>query len=235
MDSIVRYTLEGSVATIAMDDGKVNAMSLRMQGELNAALDRAEADRATVLLAGRKGVFSAGFDLPVLGAGGEPALKMLNGGFELARRLLSFPTPVVVACTGHALAMGAFLVASADYRVGAEGPFKIGANEVAIGMVLPRAAIEVCKARLAPQYYGRALINAEIYRPADAVAAGFLDQVVAEEQVLAEAQATAARLSKLMMKAHFATKLLAREQLLRDLDAAMAADRETYKAMMGVK
>lgn len=235
MGSIVRYTLEGSVATIAMDDGKVNAMSLQMQAGLNEALDRAEADRATVLLAGRKGVFSAGFDLPVLGAGGEPALNMLTGGFALARRLLSFPTPVVVACTGHALAMGAFLVASADYRIGAEGAFKIGANEVAIGMVLPRAAIEVCKARLAPPHYGRALINAEIYRPAAAVTAGFLDQVVAEEQVLAEAQATAARLSKLMMKAHAATKLLAREQLLRDLDAAMAADRETYEAMMGVK
>jgi len=235
MGSFVSYTLEGGVAAIAMDDGKVNAMSLQMQAELHEALDRAQADHATVLLTGRKGVFSAGFDLPVLGAGGEPALKMLNGGFELARRLLSFPTPVVVACTGHALAMGVFLVASADYRIGAEGPFKIGANEVAIGMVLPRAAIEICRARLAPQHYGRALINAEIYPPADAVAAGFLDRVVAEEQLAAEARVTATRLSKLMMKAHAATKLLARERLLNDLDAAMAADRETYKAMMGVK
>jgi enoyl-CoA hydratase len=235
MNARVTYQLQDRIATLVMDDGKVNTMSLAMQAELGAALDRAQADGATVVLAGRHGVFSAGFDLPVLGAGGEPALKMLNGGFELARRLLSFPTPVVVACTGHALAMGVFLVASADYRIGAEGPFKIGANEVAIGMVLPRAAIEVCRARLAPAHHGRALINAEIYRPAEAVAAGFLDQVVAEDRVLAEAQATAARLSKLMMKAHAATKLLAREQLLKDLDAAMAADRETYKAMMGVK
>ncbi|HZR37301.1 MAG TPA: crotonase/enoyl-CoA hydratase family protein [Nevskia sp.] len=235
MDRLVSYSLDGGVATIAMDDGKVNAMSLQMQAELNQALDRAQADRATVLLAGRKGVFSAGFDLPVLGAGGEPALKMLNGGFELARRLLAFPTPVVAACTGHALAMGVFLAASADYRIGAAGAYKIGANEVAISMVLPRAAIEICKARLAPPHYGRALINAEIYGPADAVAAGFLDQVVAEDQLPGAAQAAAARLSRLMMKAHAATKLLAREQLLKDLDAAMAADRETYRAMMGMK
>ncbi len=233
MGSLLSYTLDGGVATIALDDGKVNAMSLQMQAELNQALDRAQADRATVLLAGRKGVFSAGFDLPVLGAGGEPALQMLNGGFALARRLLSFPTPVVVACTGHALAMGVFLVASADYRIGADGAYKIGANEVAIGMILPRAAIEICKARLAPAHYGRALINAEIYTPGAAVDAGFLDRVVAEDQVLSEARITAARLSKLMMKAHAATKLLAREQLLKDLDAAMAADRETYQSMMG--
>jgi enoyl-CoA hydratase len=235
MGRFVSYTLDGAVATIAMDDGKVNAMSLQMQAELGQALDRAQADRASVVLAGRKGVFSAGFDLPVLGAGGEPALKMLAGGFELARRLLTFPTPVVAACSGHALAMGVFLLASVDYRIGADGAFKIGANEVAIGMVLPRAAVEICRARLAPPHYGRALVSAEIYRPAEAVAAGFLDQVVAEEQVLAEAQATALKLSKLAMKAHAACKLLAREPLLRGLDAAMAADRETYRAMVGVK
>jgi len=235
MGSFVSYTLDGAVATIAMDDGKVNVMSPQMQAGLREALDRAEADRATVVLAGRKGVFSAGFDLPLLGAGGEPALNMLGGGFELARRLLTFPTPVVVACTGHALAMGVFLLTCGDHRIGAEGPFKLGANEAAIGMVLPRAAIEICRARLAPPYYGRALVNAEIFRPVDAVAAGFLDQVVAEDQVLAEAQATALKLSRLMMKAHLGCKLLAREQLLRDLDAAMAQDRETYKATLGIK
>jgi enoyl-CoA hydratase len=235
MGSFVSYTLDGTVATIAMDDGKVNSMSLQMQAELMAALDRAEADRATVVLAGRRGVFSAGFDLPVLGAGGGNAFKMLCGGFELARRLLTFPTPVVVACTGHALARGVFLLTSVAYRIGAEGAFKLGANEAAIGMVLPRAAIEICQARLAPTHYGRALANAEIFRPAEAVTAGFLDRVVAEEQVLAEAQATALKLSKLAMKAHAACKQLARERLLQHLDAAMALDRETYKTMMGLK
>ncbi|HWY24345.1 MAG TPA: crotonase/enoyl-CoA hydratase family protein [Nevskia sp.] len=233
MGSFVSYTLEGGIATIAMDDGKVNTMSLPMQAELNAAFDRAEGDRATVLLTGRKGVFSAGFDLPVLAAGGADALKMLSGGFALAERLLSFPTPVVIACTGHALAMGVFLVASADYRIGAEGPYKIGANEVAIGMILPRAAIEICRARLAPAHFQRAMITAEIYSPADAVAAGFLDKVVAEAELPAEAQAAAARLAKLSMKAHAASKLLARERQLKDLRAAMEADLETFKGMIG--
>lgn len=233
MSNPVSYTLEGGIATIAMDDGKVNAMSLQMQAELNAALDRARNDRATVLLTGRKGVFSAGFDLPVLAAGGADALKMLGGGFALAERLLTFPTPVVIACTGHALAMGVFLVASADYRIGAEGAYKIGANEVAIGMILPRAAIEICRARLAPAHFQRAVITAEIYTPAEAVTAGFLDRVVAEAELPAEAQAAAARLTKLSMKAHAASKLLARERQLKDLRAAMEADLETFKGMIG--
>src|SRR5215469_14464323 len=141
---LVTYELSDGVATIAMDDGKVNCLSPRMLGGLNEALDRAESDRATVLLTGREGRFSAGFDLPLLRAGGEPARLMVRAGFELALRVLSFPTPVVIGCTGHAVAMGAFLLLSADVRIGAAGPFRITANEVAIGLTMPRAAVVLC-------------------------------------------------------------------------------------------
>src|SRR6185503_10431701 len=134
MGTLVSYQLDGSVATITMDDGKVNALSLQMLTELGAALDRATADRAVVVLTGRDGIFSAGFDLKVLRAGGPDAWAMLRGGFELAERILSFPTPVLIACTGHAIAMAVFLLLSGDYRVGVDGPYKINANEVAIGL-----------------------------------------------------------------------------------------------------
>ena len=116
-----------------MDDGKVNALSPQMFTEINAAFDRAESDRAVVVLTGREGVFSGGFDLPLLRAGGPDSIAMLRSGFELAERTLSFPMPVVIACTGHAMAMGVFLLLSGDYRVGAAGPYKYSANEVAIG------------------------------------------------------------------------------------------------------
>ena len=150
MGTLVSYQLEDSIATIAMDDGKVNALSLQMLTELNAALDRASADRAVVVLTGRDGIFSAGFDLTVLRAGGSDASAMLRAGFALAKRMLSFPTPVLIACTGHAVAMGVFLLLSGDYRVGAGGPYKITANEVAIGLTMPRAAVEICRQRLTP-------------------------------------------------------------------------------------
>src|SRR5262245_46427735 len=178
MPALVAYRLEESVATITMDDGKMNVLSLDMFAQLAAALDRAEADRAVVLLTGRPGVFSAGFDLRVLGAGGPGAHELVRTGFELAERLLAFPAPVVVACPGHALAMGAFLLLAGDYRVGAAGAHKIGANEVEIGITMPFFGVEICRQRLAPAHFHRAVVTAEVYRPEDAVAAGFLDRVV---------------------------------------------------------
>ena len=148
-----------------MDDGKVNALSLAMLTELGAALDRAAADRAVVVLTGREGVLSAGFDLPVLRAGGTAAARLLHAGFELAQRLLAFPTPVLVACPGHAVAMGVFLVLSGDYRIGASGPYKLTANEVAIGMTMPLAAVEICRQRLTPACFNRAVVLAEVFKP----------------------------------------------------------------------
>jgi enoyl-CoA hydratase len=224
MDRLVSYRLDGSVATITMDDGKVNVLSPRMLAELNAALDRAAADQAIVLLSGREGVFSAGFDLGLLTAGGVEAVAMVRAGFELAERVLSFPTPVVIACTGHAVAMGVFLLVSGDYRVGAAGSYKLTANEVAIGLTLPRAAVEILRQRLAPAYLVRAATLAEQFSPDNAVAAGFLDRVVDPAQLAEVAGGTAAALAALDLPAHAATKLRVREQTLRAIRAATEAD-----------
>ena len=140
----LQYSVADRVAAITMDDGKVNALSPAMLAALNDALDRAEDNEvAAVVLAGRPGRFSAGFDLGVLRGGGAEAEGMLKSGFELAERLLAFPLPVVLACTGHAITMGSFLVLSADYRIGAAGDFKIQANEVAIGLTMPYAMLAV--------------------------------------------------------------------------------------------
>src|SRR5579863_6037419 len=128
MEDLVTYQLDGAIATLTMDDGKVNALSPDMLASLIEGFDRAEADRATVVLRGRPGIFSAGFSLPVLQAGGPDAAAMLLNGFDLAERLLTFPTPVVIACTGHAIAMGSFVLLSGDYRVGVDGEFKVTAN-----------------------------------------------------------------------------------------------------------
>jgi enoyl-CoA hydratase len=195
-----------------------------MLSALNAALDRAVADRAVVVLTGRPNTFSAGFDLKTLTAGGVDAQKMVTMGFELGHRMLSFPTPIVVACTGHAIAMGVFLVLAADYRIGAEGPFKIGANEVAIGITMPHFGVEMCRQRLAPAHFNRAVIFSEMYSPTDAVPAGFLDRVVPASDLLSEAQKFAAALTKLNMTAHAASKLRLREQTLKAISAAIKAD-----------
>jgi enoyl-CoA hydratase len=222
---LLTYERSGPVATIRMDDGKVNCLSPRMLRELDEAFDRAVADGATVLLTGRERVFSAGFDLAVLRAGGEPAGQMVRAGFELARRILSFPTPTLIACTGHAVAMGAFLLLSADVRVGAEGPFRITANEVAIGLAVPDAALAICRHRLTPAAFNRAVVVADVFSPDAALAAGFLDRVVPEADLALTAGETAAALGRLDMAAHAATKLRARHDVLEALRDAIEASR----------
>src|SRR6516165_10580494 len=202
MQSLIDYQLAGSVATISMDDGKVNALSLGMINEINQALDQAQDNAAVIVLAGRAGVFSAGFDLPVLRAGGPAATSMLRAGFELAERLLSYSRPTVIACTGHAVAMGAFLLLAGDYRIGTAGPYKITANEVAIGLTLPRAAVEICRQRLSPAYFTRATIIAEVFSPAQAAEAGFLDLVVDAAELDQAVCSAAGGLTQLDMAAH---------------------------------
>jgi enoyl-CoA hydratase/carnithine racemase len=224
MDAPVTYRLDDAIATITMDDGKVNVLSPLMLAELNRAVDQAAADRAVVVLTGRSGVFSAGFDLGVLAAGGREGRDMLLAGFELGERLLSFPAPVVIACTGHALAMGAFIVLSADYRVGATGDHKISANEVAIGITMPAFGVEICRQRLGPSFFNRAVINAEVFSPDEAVVAGFLDQIVPRADLQDVARAVAAQLGGLDRESHTATKLRAREVALKAIRSAIEAD-----------
>jgi len=230
MDSPVHYEQSERVARVTMDDGKVNVMSLAMQKALHLALDRAEAEEAVVLLTGRPGVFSAGFDLVTLRAGGTKARDMVIGGFELSERMLSFPTPVVIACTGHAIAMGAFLLLSGDYRIGPDGPFRFQANEVAIGLTMPRAAVEILRQRLTPSCLTRAVTMAETFRPEDAVAAGFLDEVVAGGEVMERAEAVADQATALDGGAHRSSKLIVRHQSLEALRTAIEADRAELDA-----
>lgn len=226
----VTYEHDGSIATITMDDGKVNVLSPGMQSQLNDALDKAQTEASVIVLAGRDGRFSGGFDLGVLQAGGTPALDMLRGGFELAASLLASERPVVIACTGHAVAMGSLLLLAADYRVGADGPFKITANEVAIGLVMPTAAIELCRQRLAPAHLQRAVVTAEVYDPAGAVPAGFLDSIVPPDQVIAAATEVAGRFATLHPFAHAETKRCVRGESLRALHEAIEFDDAQLRA-----
>ena len=222
MGTLVTSRLDNSIATITMDDGKVNALSPDMLVQVNAALDEA-ADAAVVVLTGRPGGFRAGVDLGVLQARDAAAEGMIRGGFELAVRLLTFPAPVLIACTGHAIAMASFLLLSADYRIGADGPYKIAANEVAIGMTIPVAAIEICRQRLSPAHLSRALTLAETFPPAEAAAVGFLDLVVPGPELADAAMAAATRLAALDRAAHAATKLRVRGAAAAAIQADLEA------------
>jgi enoyl-CoA hydratase len=224
MSEVINYDRDGGISTIRIDDGKANVMSVATMTALQAALDQAEADGTVVVLTGREGLFSAGFDLNVFKQGVEPAREMLLAGARLAARILTFPAPFVVACTGHAIAMGSFLLMAADLRIGAKGAYRLGMNEVAIGLTVPLFAIEIARQRVPASYLSRNAILAEMHSPTDAVAAGFLDHVVPPDDVLPTALEHANRLSGLDMAAHKATKLRLRAHVAEAVRDAAQTD-----------
>jgi enoyl-CoA hydratase len=225
MSELARYELDGRIATITMDDGKVNAFSISMLKAVHAAFDRAEQDGAVVVLTGRESYFSAGFDLKVFAGGDvDRVVEMLKLGATLAERILAFPTPVLVACNGHAVAAGAFLLLAADLRIGVEGPFRIGLNEVQIGLTMPWFAVELARQRLQPAAFSRAVVNATMYGPHDAVTAGFLDRVVEQRDLGAQSLEAATELAGLNVAAHAATKLRARGSALAAVRLAIETE-----------
>lgn len=192
----VRTGLADGIAVVRLDDGKANALGSAVIAAVHAGLDLAEKEARAVVLTGRSGRFCGGFDLGELGRGGAEARRLVGAGAELCLRLAELPIPVVAACTGHAIAAGALLLLSADRRIGARGDFKIGLNEVALGMTLPDFAVELARARLCPPHFLRATAQAEIYAPDPAVDAGFLDTLASpgtlEDSALEQARALAA-------------------------------------------
>jgi enoyl-CoA hydratase len=226
LSTLVSTNISNKVATITINNGKVNAISHQVVDELNSALDQAEENKAVVVLTGQTGMFSGGFDLSVMRESMESAMALVEKGSKLSRRLLSFPFPVLAACSGHAVAKGAFLLLSADYRIGVEGDFKIGLNEVAIGMSMHHAGVELARGRLAPVFFNRSVILAEMVNPEDAVTAGFLDKIVSPQEFEATVQYIAQAMTKLDMRAHYETKLKSRAELLRILDDAIELDKK---------
>jgi enoyl-CoA hydratase len=225
-DSPLRYAQKDAVARLDFDDGKANVITHGVLDAFRRALDRAEKDANAVLLVGRPGFFSAGFDLKEIGKGPEEARALVGAGAELLLRMAEAPLPIVAACGGHALAMGALVLLASDARIGAEGPFKIGLNEVGRGMTLPRFAVALARERLSRAHLGRAAIHADIYDPEGAVVAGFLDRVVSAAELEAQATADAARLAELPRRAFAETKRSVRALLLDRMREGLALDLE---------
>ena len=221
----VTVTQEGPVTVVHLDDGKANALTHEILDALRATLRSAAGESQALVIAGRPGRFSGGFDLAVMTAGPDAAMPLLQAGAEFAIEVYTSPIPVVLACTGHAVAMGAILLMAADTRIGAAGDFKIGMNEVAIGMPVPRFATELARDRLTPPAFVPAIQHAHLFDPEGAVGAGFLDRVVAPDEVVATAVATATGYAENLRSGAFQlTREIARGGPAHDLRAALVED-----------
>ena len=222
MSATVEIT--NDIALIRMDDGKANAINFEMIAALNAALDTAEAEAKAIVLSGRDGRFSGGFDLNAFASlGAEGVYKLLDAGAELLLRLYGGPLPVVAACTGHAIAMGVFILNACDTRVGTAGEYKIGANEAITGMNLPIFAMELARDRLSPQHLTRAMVQGFIYNPQGAVEAGYLDTLAEADKVEAKALGVAGQLAQLPGTAYAWNKRAIRKGTLERIRASLGA------------
>jgi enoyl-CoA hydratase len=227
MGSALRLDRQDTILHIAIDDAKANALSPDVIESMAAAVDDANADPAiaAIVVSGRPGVFSGGFDLDVMRSGDANAVvRLVAEGGRLVRRMYGSPTPIVAACTGHAVAAGALLLLGCDTRYGADGPFTIGLNEVSIGMILPDWAVTIAGARLHPPQFHRAVFTARLTDPPGAVDAGFLDEVVDADELLDAAFAEAARLAALDPAAYRGSVVRFRRDVLQRMDGQIAAD-----------
>ena len=215
------YEQQGTVGVITFDDGKANAVGHEFLAKAHAGLDQAEQEAQAVVLTGRTGIFSAGFDLKELQKGPAESTALVEAGVRLFLRVFSHPQPVIVAATGHAIAAGAFLCLAADTRHIASGDYKVGLNETAIGMSLPAWGFALASARLSRRHLTRAVTQAELYSPDAAQDVGFVDEVVPAEALLSGTIAEAARLGEMDTAAYHHNKIGWRAPFIEQIKATL--------------
>ena len=208
MEFVESETRDG-ICVLRIDHGKPNSISKAVAEELSSGLAEAEKSADAVVIFGRPGMFSGGFDLPTIAEGQAAARGMLTAGARLLMAIYDHPKPIVIGCAGHAIAMGAFITMAGDERIGAAGDFKIGMNETAIGMTLPTFGLELARARLSKRHFDRAVVHSTIYDPQGALEAGILDRVVTPDRLEAECLEAAGRLATLKQPAFRNNKRLA--------------------------
>ena len=218
---MLNYQMQGDVAVITMDDGKANAVSHTYIDAMNQGLDQAEGEAKALVLLGRTGVFSAGFDLKEIAKGPAQSKALVDKGAKLLFRLFTLPLPVVAASAGHAIAAGALVLLAADTRIGVAGDAKYGLNETAIGMSLPPFGLQIGLCRLSKRYHTEAMIQATLYDGERAQDAGFLDQVVDLDALEVAALAAATQLAELPTKAYATMKLDVRKQYIEIIAASL--------------
>tara|TARA_B110000116_G_scaffold72282_1_gene62641 strand:- start:281 stop:970 length:690 start_codon:yes stop_codon:yes gene_type:complete len=221
-DQLATLTSEGDVSIITLNDGKANVFSPEMSKTISSLLDEVPDDKGSLVITGRPGIFSAGFDLKIISSGDASAVSsMIKTGFTLLARVYNFPRPVIAACSGHGVALGAFLLCCADYRIGANGQFIVQANETRNNMSIPTPILEISKTRISKTHWYRAILNAEAYPIEKAIEPGYLDEVVEAESLMTRAMEVANDLATLGHPHYKITKDLDQKDTLKRIHDAI--------------
>lgn len=221
-DQLATLTSKGDVSIITLNDGKANVFSPEMSKTISSLLDEVPDDKGSLVITGRPGIFSAGFDLKIISSGDASAVSsMIKTGFTLLARVYNFPRPVIAACSGHGVALGAFLLCCADYRIGAKGQFIVQANETRNNMSIPTPILEISKTRISKTHWYRAILNAEAYPIEKAIEPGYLDEVVEAESLMTRAMEVANDLATLGHPHYKITKDLDQKDTLKRIHDAI--------------
>ena len=206
------------ISIINLDDGKANVFSPTMIEAVNDCLDKIPTDSGSLVIKGRDEIFSGGFDLKIIQSGDNNLIKEMSlAGFKLLSRVFSFPRPVIAACTGHGIALGAFLLCCCDYRVGVKGGYMVGANEMRTNMVIPTPILELIRFRVAQTHKYRAIIGAEMYNLDQAIDVGYIDEIVDLKNLDERVMEKAKELSEMGHPSYTITK----ELLIKDTHQAI--------------
>ena len=208
-EKLATFSQEGDISIITLDDGKANVFSPTMINHIHDCLDKVPTEKGALIIAGREGMFSGGFDLKIISSGDMKLIQeMTISGFRLLSRILTFPRPVLAACTGHGIALGTFLLCCCDYRMGARGKYLIGANEMRTNMVIPTPILELIRFRVSQRHKYRAILGAEMYSIETAVDAGLMDEIVDQENLMESAILKAKELATMGHPSYTLTKEL---------------------------
>ena len=219
---LVTLDTKDDISIITLDDGKANVFSSAMIEDINRCLDKVPTDKGALIITGRVGILSGGFDLKIISSGDMKAIhEMTSSGFRLLSRILSFPRPVIAACTGHAIALGTFMLCCCDYRIGAKGDFMIGANEMRTNMVIPIPILELIKFRVSQRHKYRAILGAEMYSIDAAVEAGLMDKAVEKKKLMEEALLKAEDLATMGHPSYSLTKELLINDVVTKINNAL--------------
>ena len=220
-DKIATLTSKDDISIITLDDGKANVFSPKMIQDVNECLDKVPTESGALIITGRDGIFSAGFDLKIISSGDiQATMDMSLSGFKLLSRIFSFPRPILAACSGHGIALGTFLLCCCDYRIGVKGDYMIGANEMRTNMVIPIPILELISHRVTASHKYRAILGAEMYSIQDGVEAGLIDEIVDSKDLMEAAMLKAKDLASMGHPSYTLTKeLFIREPLQKINDA----------------
>jgi enoyl-CoA hydratase/carnithine racemase len=219
----------GDIAELSLNRPPANALNHELLRKLLAGIEQVLDDGAKgLILSGQDGMFSAGIDVPqLLGMDRAAIFEFWSLMFDSSKALLTSPVPVVAALAGHSPAGGAVLAAHCDYRIAVDGPYKIGFNEVQVGLPLPATILMVFEELVGPRFARQLAMQGKMMTMGEALEVGLVDELLAADQLMNRVLEFLENLLALPPTAMNRTRLTAKANLIKSVETATDVEQIT--------